>query len=112
MRSGPRRRGRQTSTGSPVPIDVTFFIGGRRTALEAIENAVDKVMCRAASNRVQRRLGHVVCPEHQQPPRVTLSGPSADQLSPSVEGCCQALTNAATQALHAPDVHRGASPSR
>jgi hypothetical protein len=84
-----------------IPFDITFVIGGRSTAIEAIGDAMDRVLCRAASHRTERRLRDVLCPSHQQRPRIIASGASAERLTFSVEGCCQPLIDTATAALQA-----------
>jgi len=85
--------------GDP-PIEITFVIrGGPPTNIDGIESTLERVLCRAATYRVQRRLGDLVCQDHQQRPRVIASGPSADHLNFSVAGCCQALVDAATAKL-------------
>ena len=113
VRVARRRRRNQASTEGPTdPIDITLIIAGRRVPIDSVQNGVDRAMCRAASNHARRRLGAMRCPEHQQPPRITLSGPSADQLSFTVEGCCPTLIEAATRALHAADPHSSAPPRR
>lgn len=94
------RPGPTTGEGPTATINITFIIGDHRLgSLEEIKNPVDRIMCRAVSNGVQRKLGHSLCHEHQAAPRVIASGPSADRLRLSVEGCCQALVHAATAAL-------------
>ena len=81
---------------TPSPIDINFIIRGERLAgVEDIEDPVDRVLCRAIVYRVRRTLGRLVCPTHGHRPRVIASGPSADELTFSVDGCCQFLVDTA-----------------
>jgi len=76
----------------PAPIDIIFIIRGRRLAgVEDIADPGDRVLCRAIAYRVRRTLGRLVCPTHGRRPRVIASGPSADELTFSVDGCCRFL---------------------
>jgi hypothetical protein len=92
------------SRETPMPehqsVEITFIIrGGPPTTIDGIEGALERVLCRAVTYRVQRRLGLLVCAKHQERPRVVASGPSADHLSFSVAGCCQAFVELATAKL-------------
>jgi hypothetical protein len=81
---------------SPAPIDIIFIIRGERLAgVEDIEDPVDRVLCRAIAYRVRRTLGRLVCPTHGQRPRAIASGPSADELTFSTDGCRQFLIDTA-----------------
>ena len=85
-------------------IRVTFVLDGRETIVtedagQRSPNPVDRVMLLVARNHIQRRLGDLSCPRHGEPPRVVVTGPSADQLQFSVEGCCDTLVETATSAL-------------
>ena len=81
---------------TPAPIDIIFIIRGQRLAgVEEIEDPVDRVLCRAVAYRVRRALGRLVCPTHGQRPRVIASGPSADELTYAVDGCCRLLIDTA-----------------
>ncbi len=82
-----------------APIQVIFILSGHQSTAEEIENPVDRVLCRALSHRIERRLRGVRCREHEQPLRVIASGLSVDELTFTVEGCCQAIIDAATVAL-------------
>ncbi len=82
-----------------APVEIVFILAGHRKTVEEIENPVDKIMCRALSQRVARRLAHVRCEEHHEALRVIAAGPSVDELTFTVEGCCQAVIDAATVAL-------------
>jgi hypothetical protein len=86
------RRHSVGTMATPAPIDIIFIIRGQRLAgVEDIQDPVDRVLCRAIAYRVRRTLGRLVCPTHGQRPRVIASGPSADELTFSVDGCCQFL---------------------
>ena len=81
---------------TPAPIDIIFVLRGERLAgVEDIEDPVDRVLCRAIAYRVRRTLGRLVCPTHGHRPRVIASGPSADELTFSADGCCQFLIDTA-----------------
>ncbi len=83
-----------------APIEITIILrGGPPTRIDDIESPLERALCRAASYRVQRRLRDLRCANHHQRPRVTASGPSADYLTYSVEGCCPALIDTATARL-------------
>jgi len=83
-----------------APIDITFIIrGGRPTTVDGIESTLERVLCRAVTYHVHRRLGDLLCPTHHQRPRVIASGSSADHLTYTVEGCCQPLIDIATSKL-------------
>jgi len=85
---------------SPFGVTTTFIIRGCLTAIDAIKDPLDRVMCRAVSRRVERQLRHLRCAQHQQQvANVIAFGPSADELSFAVEGCCQPLIHAASAAL-------------
>jgi hypothetical protein len=82
------------------PIEITFIIrGGPPTTVDGIESTLERVLCRAVTYHVHRRLGDLLCPTHHQRPRVIASGPSADHLTYKVAGCCQALIDIATARL-------------
>ena len=84
----------------PSPVEITFVIrGGPPTAIDGIASTLERVLCRATTYRLQRRLGDVVCPAHNERPRVIASGPSADNLTFTVVGCCQVLVETATAKL-------------
>ena len=88
------------SMPGPAPIEITFVIrGGPPTGIDGIVGTLERVLCRATTYRVQRRLGDIVCPTHNERPRVIASGPSADHLTFTVVGCCQALVETATAKL-------------
>jgi len=83
-----------------APIDITFIIrGGPVIHVDDIESTLERVLCRAVTYHVHRRLGDLLCPTHHQRPRVIASGPSADHLTYTVEGCCPALVDIATAKL-------------
>ena len=83
-----------------APIEITFVIrGGAPTSVDGIEGTLERVLCRAVTYHVHRRLGDLLCPTHRQRPRVIASGPSADHLTYAVEGCCSALVDIATDKL-------------
>ena len=75
-----------------TPIEVTIVLrDGPPTSIDGIESPLERVLCRAASYRVLRRLQDIRCAEHNQRPRLIASGPSADHLTFSVGGCCPAF---------------------
>jgi hypothetical protein len=81
---------------TPAPIEIVFIIRGDRLAgVDDIADAAERVLCRATAYRIRLALGRLVCPTHQQRPRVIASGPSADHLTFSVEGCCADLIDTA-----------------
>jgi hypothetical protein len=85
---------------TPAPIDIVFILRGERlSGVEDIEDPVERVFCRAAVYRIRIALGRLVCPTHRERPRVIASGPSAEQLSFSVEGCCQSLIDLALRRI-------------
>ena len=86
--------------GGHAPIEITFVIrGGPPTSVDGIESTLERVLCRAVTYHVHRRLGDLLCPTHHERPRVIASGPSADHLTYTVEGCCKALTDIASSKL-------------
>jgi len=84
-------------------IRVTFVLDGREAIVtdtgQPPPHAVDRVMLLAARKHIQRRLGDLQCTRHGESPHVIASGPSAERLQFSVEGCCDALVEMATRAL-------------
>ena len=85
-------------------VRVTFVLDGRETMVTDATGprpprAVDRVMLLAARKHIQRRLGGLQCALHGESPHVIASGPSAERLQFSVEGCCDALVEVATRAL-------------
>ena len=83
-----------------APIEITFVIrGGPPTTVDRIESTLERVLCRAVTYHVHRRLGDLLCPTHHERPRVIATGPSADHLTYTVEGCCQALIDIASTKL-------------
>jgi hypothetical protein len=84
-------------------VHLTFMLAGTEIMAEDLSHRpfgpVEMVMLRVARNHVRRRLGALSCLEHGEPPRVIASGPSAEQLTLSVEGCCQKLVREAEKAL-------------
>ena len=83
-----------------APIEITFVIrGGPPVSVDRIESTLERVLCRAVTYHVHRRLGDLLCPTHHQRPRVIASGPSADHLTYTVEGCCPPLVDIATSRL-------------
>ena len=60
---------------------------------------VDRVMLLAVRNHIERRVGDLRCPRHGQFPRIVAAGPSPDQLTFSVEGCCDRLQERVARAL-------------
>jgi len=87
-------------------VHLTFILdGGEGIAAEDLRerpvDPVEKVMLLAARNHIRRRLDNLSCPRHGESPRVVASGPSADRLTVSVEGCCPELADEATRVLGA-----------
>lgn len=85
-------------------VDLTFILdGGERVSAEDLRerpfDPVEKVILLVARNHIRRRLDNLSCPRHGQSPRVIASGPSAERLTLSVEGCCGDLITDATRAL-------------
>jgi hypothetical protein len=86
-------------------VQLTFMLGDqdRISADELSErnppDPVERIMLLAIRNRIRRRLGRVFCLRHGESPRVIASGPSADQLTFSVQGCCRDLVDDATRVL-------------
>lgn len=81
-------------------IAVTFRINGHEVALKdggGDPTATARLMDLNAS--VQRRVGRIWCAEHRKAPWVLASGPSANQLKLSVQGCCPKVITRAKQAL-------------
>ena len=83
---------------------VTFVLDGQETMVtddtrQRPPRAVDRVMLLAARKHIQRRLGDLQCARHGEFPHVIASGPSAERLQFSVEGCCDTLVEMATRAL-------------
>jgi len=91
---------REVSMPDLPNVEITFVIrGARPTTIDGVEGTLERVLCRAVTYRVRRTLGSLVCPEHHERPRVVAVGPSADHLTFSVAGCCQALVELATARL-------------
>ena len=87
-------------------VHLTFILdGSERISAEDLRehpfDPVEKVMLLVASKHIRRRLDNLSCPRHGQSPRVVASGPSAERLTVSVEGCCRELEDDATKALSA-----------
>ena len=87
-------------------VHLTFILdGGERIAAEDLREGpldpVEKVMLLAARNHIRRRLDNLSCARHGESPRVVASGPSADRLTVSVEGCCPELADEAARVLGA-----------
>jgi hypothetical protein len=85
-------------------VRVTFLLDGHETvSVEDLQrcqtDSVEKIMLRVARNHIRRRLDGVSCPWHGQFPHILASGPSADRLTYSVEGCCENFVERATRAL-------------
>jgi hypothetical protein len=86
--------------GGHALIQITFIIrGGSPTSVDGIESTLERVLCRAVTYHVHRRLGDLLCPTHHERPRVIAAGPSADHLTYTVEGCCQPLIDIASSKL-------------
>jgi hypothetical protein len=85
-------------------VSVTFVLDGHEAIVTdgagpRPPRAVDRVMLLAARKHIQRRLSDLLCERHGESPHVIASGPSADRLQFSVEGCCDTLVEMATRAL-------------
>src|SRR5262245_57265653 len=82
------------------PIEITIILrGGPPTTIEGIESPLERVLCRAASYRVVRRLQDLRCVEHNRRPHLIAAGASADHLTFSVGGCCPGFVAIATARL-------------
>ncbi len=89
-------------------IQLTFVLGTDRTittddleCLDASLDPVEKTMLLILRNHVRRRLDNLACPLHGQYPSVIASGAAADDLTFSVDGCCQRLVDDGTGRLAA-----------
>jgi hypothetical protein len=81
-------------------IAMTFRINGREVALkDAGGDPGTATYLIDINTRVQRRVGRVWCAEHRKAPWVLASGPSANRLKLSVQGCCQKVIHQAKEAL-------------
>ena len=63
-----------------------------RTATDPVEDF---------KNYTAAKLRDVMCPVHQQPPRVRVSGASLREVTVSLSGCCSTLIGLANKAIGA-----------
>jgi len=49
--------------------------------------------------RTARKLAHLRCPDHDQPPRLRFAGSSLRDISIQLSGCCDKLIGLANQAI-------------
>jgi len=81
-------------------IAITFRINGHEVDLkDAGGDPGAAAYLMDLNARVQRRVGRVWCSEHRKAPWVLASGPAANRLKLSVQGCCQKVIAQAKEAL-------------
>jgi len=80
-------------------IAISFRINGREVALTDAGDPATTAYLVDIDARVQRRVGRIWCSEHRKAPWVLASGPSANRLNLSVQGCCQKVISQAKEAL-------------
>jgi hypothetical protein len=83
-----------------IKVQVGYEVGGRR--YENPSKAMDAFgasIMQAVGEEVAGQLRDVRCPEHRQPPRVTVVGQSTDQMDIKIEGCCERVVTAAERVL-------------
>src|SRR5688572_30347734 len=85
--------------GSPTMIAVSFRINGREVAMKDVGDPATTAYLVDIDAKVQRRVGRIWCAEHRKAPWVLASGPSANRLKLSVQGCCQKVISQAKEAL-------------
>src|SRR4029453_15793785 len=89
-----------TPLGGHAPVEISFIIrGGVPTSVDGIESTLERVLCRAVTYHVHRRLGDLLCPTPHGRPRVIAPGPPPHPLTYTVKGCCQPLIDIASSKL-------------
>lgn len=92
-----------------IDVTVKFQVDGQQTTPELVEDEYLAEMLQYTSEQirqdVERKLAENRCPEHNSPPRVTVTGiydTAAEQmeLSYHVDSCCQMGLLRAVQALN------------
>ena len=80
-------------------VDIKFKVGGREVSPDKFGDAITAAALEEAARNVKAKLQSVRCPDHNQSPRVEVSGPSLDKLEWTIHGCCQKLIDEATKTL-------------
>ncbi len=82
---------------------VTLIVNGREVEphemAQAFANPMEAAAFTAVRDSIGNRLADVRCPNHDEAPRITVSGSSVTDLSWSIEGCCATLVEEAKRAL-------------
>ena len=68
-------------------------IGGEQINPGEIKDPEVAKKIEAIVESVAGKVGGIKCPDHMEPPRFICSGPSFDDLSLEVEGCCDKLVD-------------------
>ncbi len=80
-------------------VEIKFKVGGREVSPGKFGDAVTAAALKEVAGTVKAKLQRIRCPEHNQSPRVEVSGPSLDRLEWTVHACCQKLIDEATKVL-------------
>jgi hypothetical protein len=90
---------------------LTFEIGGRTVSPDdiggSLADAMERTVVQALAHHYEEQLSVLRCPLHHGGPQVFVSGPSLDELSLTLRGCCQELIDAARAALNAEEPTTG-----
>jgi len=79
--------------------EVEFILRGRTVAIDEVEDLRERAVLKQIEHSILQRIRHVRCAKHGESPRLTATGPRADDLSFDVSGCCQDLLTKTAAAL-------------
>jgi hypothetical protein len=80
-------------------VRIEFRIGGRTVRPRQIRNRLARVVLETIERSIHDRLRSSACEEHAMPLTVLASGPSVDQLSFELAGCCETAIGEAKRRL-------------
>jgi hypothetical protein len=83
-------------------IRIEFRIAGRNVRPRQIRNRLTRVVLETIERSIRDRLRSSPCEEHAMPLTVLASGPSVDQLTFELAGCCEFAIDEGKRRLESP----------
>ena len=72
-------------------LEFSVEVGGKKCRPGDIIDALHWARVTSLREAVEERAGDMVCPEHAEPPRVTVTNGRGDRIEFQVRGCCEAF---------------------
>lgn len=83
-------------------LKITFLLNGKPVNPNDIGNIIMRDILTGIENHLRETVGMLSCPIHHESPKITVNY-DGDNLSYSVDGCCNELMNLVGEQLHQDD---------